>query len=99
MQQGREEAHDFFDNLPMPPFRQGKAQAIQDIAAAERNRIEQLRAAMLDENVLAYKSFESLIELSKNPANKVFIPTGAMDTLGALGAMGELFKAKQDAAK
>jgi regulator of protease activity HflC (stomatin/prohibitin superfamily) len=75
---------------------QGKAQAIQDIAAAERNRIEQLRAAMLDENVLAYKSFESLIELSKNPANKVFIPTGAMDTLGALGAMGELFKAKQD---
>jgi regulator of protease activity HflC (stomatin/prohibitin superfamily) len=75
---------------------QGKAQAIQDIAAAERNRIEQLRAAMLDENVLAYKSFESLIELSKNPANKVFIPTGAMDTLGALGAMGELFKAKQE---
>jgi regulator of protease activity HflC (stomatin/prohibitin superfamily) len=78
---------------------EGQAQAIQDVASAERNRIEQLRAAMLDENVLAYKSFESLIELSKNPANKVFIPTGAMDTLGALGAMGELFKAKQDATK
>jgi regulator of protease activity HflC (stomatin/prohibitin superfamily) len=74
---------------------EGQAKAIEDVAAAERIRIEQLRAAILDENVLAYKSFETLIELARGPANKVFIPTGAMDTLGALGAMGELFKANQ----
>jgi regulator of protease activity HflC (stomatin/prohibitin superfamily) len=74
---------------------EGQSKAIETVAMAERNRIEQLRAAMLDENILAYKSFEALIELSRGPANKVFIPTGAMDTLGAIGAMGELFKANQ----
>lgn len=77
----------------------GRANAIEAVAAAERNRIEQLRASNLDENILAYKSFEALQEMSKGTANKVFIPTGAMDTLGAIGAMGELFKAKQDVAK
>lgn len=78
---------------------QGEAQAIEDVAAAERLRIEQLKASLLDENILAYKSFEALQDIAKGPANKVFIPTGAMDTLGALGAMGELFKAKQEGEK
>ncbi|TJY42446.1 SPFH/Band 7/PHB domain protein [Cohnella pontilimi] len=73
----------------------GQAKAIQTVAEAERARIEQLRAAGLDENVLAYKSFEALGEIAKGPANKVFIPSGAIETLGALGAMGELFKAKK----
>lgn len=78
---------------------QGKAQAIEDIAAAERNRIEQLRTAQLDERILAYKSFETLQELSQGPANKIFVPTGAIDTLGALGAMGEVFQAKKEPPK
>lgn len=78
---------------------QGEAQAIEDVAAAERLRIEQLKASLLDENILAYKSFEALQDIAKGPANKVFIPTGAMDTLGAIGAMGELFKAKQESEK
>lgn len=78
---------------------QGEAQAIEDVAAAERLRIEQLKASLLDENILAYKSFEALQDIAKGPANKVFIPTGAMDTLGAIGAMGELFKAKQEGEK
>lgn len=72
----------------------GKARAIQTIAEAEKNRIELLRSAALDENVLAYKSFEALAEIAQGPANKVFLPLGASETLASLGAMGELFKTK-----
>jgi len=73
---------------------QGQAKAIQAIAEAERARIEQLRAAGLDEQVLAYKSFEALMEVAKGPANKVFLPSNAIETLGSIGAIGEMFKVK-----
>ncbi len=62
------------------------------IIRAEQNRIELLREANLDERILAYKSFESLIEVAKGPANKVFIPSNAIETLGAIG---EIFKENQ----
>ena len=42
-------------------------------------------------NILAYKSFESLAEVAKGPANKVFIPSNAIETLGTR-AIGEIFK-------
>jgi regulator of protease activity HflC (stomatin/prohibitin superfamily) len=74
---------------------QGHAKAIQVVADAERVRIEQLRAAGLDEQVLAYKSFEALMEVAKGPANKVFIPSNAIETLGSIGAIGEMFKLKE----
>ena len=51
-----------------------------------------LREANLDERILAYKSFESLAEVAKGPANKVFIPSNAIETLGTLRAIGEIFK-------
>ncbi|WP_371753228.1 SPFH domain-containing protein [Ferviditalea candida] len=73
---------------------EGQAKAIQLIAEAERNRIEQLRAAGLDEQILVYKSFEALKEISQGPANKVFIPSGAVETLGSIGAIGEMLKVK-----
>ena len=72
----------------------GQAKAIHSVAEAEKARIELLKEAGLDENVLAYKSFESLNEIAKGAANKIFLPTGAMDTLASLGAMGEVFKGK-----
>ncbi|GIP23468.1 SPFH domain-containing protein [Paenibacillus sp. J22TS3] len=71
----------------------GQAKAIQVVAEAERNRIELLRNAGLDENVLAYYSFEALTEVAKGPANKVFLPTSTVDALGSIGAIGEVFKA------
>ncbi|MDO6630266.1 SPFH domain-containing protein [Bacillus thuringiensis] len=74
---------------------QGEARAIEEIAKAEQNRIELLREANIDERILAYKSFESLEEVAKGPANKVFIPSNAIETLGTLGAIGEIFKEKQ----
>jgi regulator of protease activity HflC (stomatin/prohibitin superfamily) len=70
----------------------GQAKAIQAVAEAEKRRIELLRASGLDENVLAYRSFEALGDIARSPANKVFLPTRAVDALGSVGAIGELFK-------
>lgn len=73
----------------------GQAEAIRLVAEAERNRIEQLKQAGLDENVLTYKSFEALQQVAEGQANKVFIPSSALETLGSLGAMAEVLKAKE----
>jgi len=74
---------------------EGQAKAIEQVATAEKRRIELVNEAGLNENILTYKSFESLIEMSKGPANKVFIPVSVVDTLGSIGTMAEMFKAKQ----
>ncbi|MEX2460697.1 MAG: SPFH domain-containing protein [Paenibacillaceae bacterium] len=74
---------------------QGQAAAIHIVAEAEKTRMQLIKEAGMDENVLAYKSFEALIEISKGAANKIFIPLGAVDTLGSVGAISEVFKIKQ----
>jgi regulator of protease activity HflC (stomatin/prohibitin superfamily) len=73
----------------------GQAKAIQAVAEAEKIRIELLRASGLDENVLAYRSFEALGEIAKGSANKVFLPVSVVDALGSIGAIGEVFKDKK----
>ncbi|WP_371825333.1 SPFH domain-containing protein [Paenibacillus soyae] len=73
----------------------GEAKAIQSIAEAEKNRIELLRAAGLDEHVLTYRSLEALTDIANGPANKVFIPTRAIETLGSIGAIGDMLKEKK----
>ncbi|MDB5055270.1 MAG: peptidase [Bacilli bacterium] len=73
---------------------QGHAKAIQVVAEAEKIRIQLIKEAGLDENVLAYKSFEALTEISKGAANKIFIPVNAVETLGSIGAISEVFKSK-----
>ncbi|MFC5531617.1 SPFH domain-containing protein [Cohnella yongneupensis] len=75
----------------------GQAKAIQAVAEAEKTRIELLRNAGLDENVLAYRSFEALEEVAKGASNKVFLPISAVDTLGSVGAIAELFKSNKKA--
>ncbi|MFC5470352.1 SPFH domain-containing protein [Cohnella suwonensis] len=74
----------------------GQAKAIQAVAEAEKSRIELLQSAGLDENVLAYYSFEALGEIAKGPANKVFLPVSVADALGTLGAIGDVFKKKTE---
>lgn len=71
----------------------GEAKAIHTIAEAEKIRIEMIRSAGLDEQVLTYRSLEALSDISNGPANKVFIPTRAVETLGSIGAIGEMLKA------
>ena len=74
----------------------GEAKAIQAVAEAEKARIEMLRDAALTEEELAYQSFDALKEVAKGPANKVFIPSNAIETLGSLGAIGEVFKSGKE---
>ncbi|WP_379967717.1 SPFH domain-containing protein [Ectobacillus sp. sgz5001026] len=73
----------------------GQSKAIEIIALAEQNRIKLLSEAGISENVLAYQSFEALQEIAKGSANKVFLPIKAVDTLGSLGAIGEIFREKK----
>ncbi|QGQ94082.1 SPFH/Band 7/PHB domain protein [Paenibacillus psychroresistens] len=73
---------------------QGQAAAIQVVAEAEKKRMTLIKEAGLDENVLAYKSFEALIEISKGAANKIFIPVKSVETLGGVGMISEVFKSK-----
>lgn len=70
----------------------GRAKAIEAVAEAEKTRVELLKAAGLDESVLAYKSFEALAEVAKGPANKVFLPSSAVEALGSVGAIADVFK-------
>ncbi|TNJ65599.1 SPFH/Band 7/PHB domain protein [Paenibacillus hemerocallicola] len=73
----------------------GQAKAIQAVAEAEKRRIELLREAGLDENVLTYRSLEALTDISNGAANKVFIPTKAVETLGSIGAIAEMLKSSK----
>lgn len=65
----------------------GRAQAIRLVAQAEQARIEMLKAAQLDANVLTYQSFEALQGMAKGPATTLFIPTEAIGVLSALGTL------------
>ncbi|RIV24233.1 SPFH/Band 7/PHB domain protein [Alicyclobacillaceae bacterium I2511] len=70
----------------------GRAQAIRLVAEAERTRIELLRAAKLDVNVLTYQSFEALQGIANGQATTLFVPTEAVGVLSALGALKDIAK-------
>jgi regulator of protease activity HflC (stomatin/prohibitin superfamily) len=73
----------------------GQAKAITDIAEAEKARIRLLIEAGLDERVLTYRSFEALEKLAMGPANKIFMPSAAVETLGNIGAIGDMLKSSK----
>ncbi|GGK66201.1 SPFH domain-containing protein [Rufibacter glacialis] len=74
----------------------GQARAIADVAEAEKTRIRLLLEAGLDDRVLTYKSFEALEKIAMGPANKIFLPTAAVETLGNIGAIGDMLKSSRD---
>lgn len=69
----------------------GKAEAIKLVATAEKVRIEAIRDAGLDSQILAYKSFEALSQMAEGQATTIFIPTEAVGTLGSVGMIGKIF--------
>lgn len=75
---------------------EAKAKAIKIIAEAEAEAIRKVNAAIkesgTDQVVIALKQVEALIEMSKNPANKIFLPTDALKSLGSIGAVAEMLK-------
>jgi len=65
----------------------GRAQAIRLVAEAEKMRIEMIKAAGLDANVLTYQSFEALQGMANGQATTLFIPTEAVSVLSSVGAL------------
>ncbi len=73
----------------------GRAESIRLVAAGERNRIEMIAAAGLNENVLAFQSFEALTNMAQGPASTIFIPSDTVNVLGSIGAISKVFQAAQ----
>ncbi len=75
---------------------EGKANAILKVADAEAEAIRKINSAIkesgTDQVVIALKQVEALIEMSKNPANKIFLPTDSIKSLGSIGAVAEMLK-------
>lgn len=74
----------------------GRAEGIRLVAVGERNRIEMLVAAGLDEKVLAFQSFEALTNMAQGPASTIFIPTDAVNVLANFGAISKVFQSTQN---
>lgn len=75
---------------------EGKANAIMKVAEAQAEAIKKVNAAIkesgTDEVIIALKQVEAIIEMSKNPANKIFFPTDAITNLGSIGTVAEMLK-------
>jgi regulator of protease activity HflC (stomatin/prohibitin superfamily) len=74
----------------------GKAEAIRLVAEAEKTRIEALREAGLDAQVLAYKSFEALGEVANGQATTIILPSEVANVLGSVGAIAKVFEAQKE---
>lgn len=74
----------------------GEAEAIKQIAEAKAKEIESvynaIKNASPDDKLVQLKALEALEEISKGPANKVFIPFDATKTLASLGSLKEITK-------
>ena len=74
----------------------GEAEAIKQIADAKSKEIEMVYGAIKnanpDDKLVQLKALETLKEVSKGEANKVFIPFEATKALAGLGAMTEIKK-------
>jgi len=73
---------------------EGRAKAMETVAQAQARAIILVNRAIIDSNtnevVIALKQVEALIEMSKNPANKLIIPTEALSSLGSIASIAEM---------
>ncbi|HEY5561062.1 MAG TPA: SPFH domain-containing protein, partial [Clostridiaceae bacterium] len=75
---------------------EGKARAIEAVAEAQAKAYNLINKAILEsgtnETIIALKQVEALIEMAKNPANKLIIPMESISTLGNISAIAETLK-------
>ncbi|MCR5186135.1 MAG: SPFH/Band 7/PHB domain protein [Clostridia bacterium] len=76
----------------------GEAEAIRQVADAKAKEIslvyEAIKNASPDEKLVQIKSLETLNEVAKGSANKIFIPFEATKALSSLGAAADILKHK-----
>ena len=74
----------------------GEAEAIKQVADARAKEVElvynAIKNAAPDDKLIQLKSLETLQEVAKGDANKVFIPFEATKALSSLGAIKEVLK-------
>lgn len=79
---------------------QAEARAIKIKAEAEAQAIAIINKAILEsgtnETVIALKQIEGFIEMAKNPANKLILPTENLGSLGNISAIVETLKLSKD---
>lgn len=75
-----------------------EANYILKVAEAQAQAVEIVNKAIKDSGtdatVIALKQTEALVEMAKNPANKLIIPNEAISSLGSLSAVTEILKSK-----
>jgi regulator of protease activity HflC (stomatin/prohibitin superfamily) len=75
---------------------EGQAEAIKTVAIAQAEAIKFINNSILEsgtnETIIAIRQLETLLEMSKNPANKMFIPTEIMSGLGSVGVIADMLK-------
>jgi regulator of protease activity HflC (stomatin/prohibitin superfamily) len=78
----------------------GEADAIRQVAEAKAKEIQlvydAIKQANPDEKLVQIKSLETLQEVAKGEANKIFIPFEATSALSSLGAMKDVVTEKKD---
>ncbi len=76
----------------------GEADAIRKVAEAKADEVKLVYGAMMkaapDQTLVQLKSLETLQDVAKGDANKVFIPFEATNSLASLGAMKEIVSDK-----
>lgn len=74
----------------------GQAEAIRRVADAEAQKIQlvygAIRDASPDEKLVQIKALETLNEVAKGEANKIFIPFEATNSLASMGAFADVLK-------
>jgi len=79
---------------------EAEAKAIEIKAQAEARAIEIVNKSIINsgtnETVIALKQIEGLIEMAKNPANKLIIPSENMSFLGNISAIAETLKISKE---
>ena len=81
----------------------GEADAIKQVAAAKAREIQMIYEAIKesdpDEKLVQLKSLETLQEVAKGDANKIFIPFEATSALGSLGALKDVISSDSKKSK
>ncbi|MHC1682117.1 MAG: SPFH domain-containing protein [Clostridiaceae bacterium] len=75
---------------------EGKAKAIEEVAKAQAKAIDMVNKAIIEsgtnETVIAIKQVEALVEMSKNPAHKLILPSESISSLGSIAAIADILK-------
>jgi regulator of protease activity HflC (stomatin/prohibitin superfamily) len=81
----------------------GEAEAIKQVADAKAKEIQMvydaIKKADPDEKLVQLKSLETLQEVAKGEANKIFIPFEATQALSSLGAAADVVKSTKKVSK